>query len=83
MALGGVVHDGVVAGHEAVKQLGVTDVAHHELNAVGGEPRDVLAVASVGQLVEHRDVDPGVVLHHVVHEVGPDEAAAAGDDDVK
>lgn len=81
VALGGVVDDGVVAGHEAVQQLGVADVTHHELHAVGGKPRDVLAVAGVGEHVKHRDVDPRVVLHHVVHEVGPDEAAAAGDDD--
>ncbi len=82
VALGGVVHDGVVAGRDLVQQLGVADVAHHELHAVGGEPRDVLGVAGVGELVEHRDVDLGVVGHHVVHEVGPDEAATAGDDDV-
>ena len=25
---------------------------------------------------------PGVVLHYVVHEAGPDEAAATDDDDV-
>ena len=82
VALGGVVDDGVVAGHDLVQKGAVADVAHHELHAVGGQPRDVLAVAGVGELVEHRDVDPRVVVHDVVHEVGPDEAAAAGDDDV-
>ena len=82
MALGGVVHDGVVARHQLIEQLGVADVAHDELHAVGGQPGDVLGVAGVGQLVQDGDVDARVVLHHVVHEVAADEAAAARDDDV-
>ena len=82
MALGCVVHDRVVARDDAVQQLRVADVAHDELHAVGGQPRDVLAVAGVGQLVQDGDVDPGVVVDHVVHEVAADEAAAARDDDV-
>ena len=82
VALGGVVHDGVVARDDAVEQPGVADVAHDELHAVGGEPRDVLGVAGVGQLVQDGDVHLGVVVHHVVHEVAADEAAAARDDDV-
>lgn len=82
VALGGVVHDGVVARDDAVQQPGVADVAHDELHAVGGEPRDVLGVAGVGQLVQDGDVHPGVVLHHVVHEVAADEAAASRDDDI-
>lgn len=82
VTLGGEVHDSVVAGHELVQQRGIADVAHDELHAVGGQPGDVLGVAGVGELVQDGDVHPGVVLHHVVHEVGPDEAAAAGDDDV-
>ena len=40
-----------------------------------------VGVARVGQLVEHGDVDAGVLAHDVVDEVGADEAAAAGDDD--
>ena len=82
MALGGVVHDRVVAGDQPVQQPGVADVAHDELHAVGGQARDVLGVAGVGQLVQHGDVHLGVVVHHVVHEVAADEAAAARDDDV-
>lgn len=82
VALGGVVHDGVVARDDAVQKLGVADVAHDELHAVGGQPGDVLGVAGVGQLVQDGDVYLGVVLHHVVHEVAADEAAAARDDDV-
>ena len=82
VALGGVVHDRVVARDDAVQKLRVADVAHDELHAVGGQPRDVLGVAGVGQLVQDGHVHPGVVVHHVVHEVAADEAAAARDDDV-
>ena len=82
VALGRVVHDGVVAGDEPIQKPGVADVAHHELHAVGGQARDVLAVAGVGQLVQDGDAHVGVVVHDVVHEVAADEAAAARDDDV-
>lgn len=82
VALCSVVHDGVVARDDAVQQLGVADVTDDELHAVGGQPHDVLRVAGVGQLVQDSDVYLGVVLHHVVHEVAADEAAAARDDDV-
>ena len=81
VGLGGVVHDGVVARDDAVQQPGVADVADDELHAVGGEPRDVLGVAGVGQLVQDGDVDVRVVLHHVVDEIAADESAAARDDD--
>ena len=82
VALGGVVHDRVVARYQPVQQLGVADVAHDELNAVRGQPGDVLGVAGVGQLVQDGDAHVGVVVHDVVHEVAADEAAAARDDDV-
>lgn len=82
VALGGVVDDRVVAGDQPIEQPGVADVAHDELHAVRGQPGDVLGVAGVGQLVQDGDVDPGVVVHDVVHEVAADEAAAARDDDV-
>lgn len=82
VALGGVVHDRVVARDDAVQQLRVADVAHDELHAVRRQPGDVLGVAGVGQLVQDGDVHVGVVVDHVVHEVAADEAAAARDDDV-
>ena len=82
VGLRGVVHDGVVARDEPVQQPGVADVAHDELHAVGGQPRDVLGVAGVGQLVQDGDMYVWVVVDHVVHEVAADEAAAARDDDV-
>ena len=82
MALGGVVHDGVVARDDAVQQIGVADVAHDELNAVRRQARDVLGVAGVGQLVQDGDVDARVAVHDIVDKVAADEAAAARDDDV-
>ena len=82
VGLGGEVDDGVVARDDALQQPRVADVAHHELHPIGGEPRDVLRVAGVGQLVEHRDAHARMLPHHPPHEVGPDEAAAPGDDDV-
>ena len=81
VALGGVVHDCVVAGDQSVQQLGVADVAHDELHAVRRQPGDVLGVAGVGQLVQDGDVHARVVAHDVVDEVAADEAAAARDDD--
>lgn len=82
VALGGVVHDRVVARYKPVQQLGVADVAHDELDAVRRQPGDVLGVAGVGQLVQDGNVHVGVVVDHVVHEVAADEAATARDDDV-
>ena len=73
---------GVVDGDDAVQQRGVADVADDELHPVGGQPRDVHGVAGVGQLVQDGDMYARVVVHHVVHEVAADEAAAARDDDV-
>ena len=82
VGLRGIVDDRVVAGDDPIEQLRVADVAHDKLHAVGGQPRDVLGVAGVGQLVQDGDVDARVVVDHVVHEVAADEAAAARDDDV-
>ena len=82
VALGGVVHDGVVAGHHPLQQPRVADVAHHELHPLGGQAGDVLGVAGVGELVEHGHVGLGAVLGDPAHEVAADEPAAAGDDDV-
>lgn len=82
VALCGVVHDRVVAGDDPIEQLRVADVTDDELDPVLGQPRDVLGVAGVGQLVQDGDVDARVVVHDVVHEVAADEAAAARDDDV-
>ena len=82
VTLGRVVHDGVVAGDQLIEQGGVTYVAHDELHTVGGQARDVLDVARVGQLIQDGDVDVRVVVHDIVHEIAADEAAASSDDNV-
>ena len=82
VALCGVVHDRVVAGDDPIEQLRVADVTDDELDPVLGQPRDVLGVAGVGQLVQDGDMHVRVVLDHVMHEVAADEAAAARDDDI-
>ena len=82
MGLGRVVHDRVVARHDPVQQVRVADVAHHELHTVLGKSRDVLRIARVRELVQNGHVHVRVMVHHVVHEVRPDEAAATGHDDV-
>ena len=61
---------------------GVGDVADDELDPVGGELVERLPAGGVGQLVEHRHRGVGVA-HHVVHEVGADEAGAAGHENVE
>lgn len=83
MALRRVMDDSVVPRNDAVKQLRITDVAHHKLHAVFGQTGDVLGVASIGELVEHRHMHAGAVVHHIVDEVAADESTASGDDDVR
>ena len=82
VALGRVVHDRVVARHDLVEQLGVADVAMHELDTVLGKARDVLDVARVGQSVQHGHVHVRMVVDHVMHEIRPDETTATGHNDV-
>ncbi len=82
VGLRGVVHDRVMAGNDPIEQLRVADVADDELHAVGGQARDVLGVAGVGQLVQNGDVHVRVVVDHVMHEIRTDETAATGHDDV-
>ena len=82
VALRRVVHDGVVPGDQFLEQCAIADVADDQLDTVLRQARDVLRVAGVGELVEHGHVHAGVLPHHVMDEVRPDEAAAAGDDDV-
>ena len=76
-----IVDHGVRPRHQAVDQDLVADVTHDELHAVGGQARDVLRVAGVGELVKHGHLHPGVLARHMVDKVGPDKAAPASDDD--
>ena len=82
MGLGRVVHDRVVARHDPVEQLGVADVAVHELDTVLGKARDVLDVARISQSVQHGHMHVRVMVDHVMHEIRPDETTATGHDDV-
>lgn len=82
MGLGRVMHDRVVARHDPVEQLGVADVAMHELDTVLRQARDVLDVARISQSVQHGHVHVRVMVDHVMHEIRPDETTATGHDDV-
>lgn len=83
VALGGVVNHGVGLADQLVDQVSVTDVADDQLHLVLRQAGDVGRVTGVGQLVEDGDVfNLGVVVDQEVNEVGADEAAAPGDDDV-
>lgn len=82
MGLGRVVHDRVVARHDPVEQLGVADVAMHELDTILRQARDILDVARISQSVQHGHVHVRVMVDHVMHEIRPDETTATGHDDV-
>ena len=80
--LGRVMHDRVMPRHDFVEQIRIANVAHHELHTILGQARDVLRIARVRELVQNGDMHVRVVLHHVMHEIRPDETAATGHDDV-
>ena len=82
MGLGRVVHDRVVARHDLVEQLGVADVAMHELDTVLGKARDILDVARIGQGIQHGHMHVRMVVDHVMHEIRTDETTATGHNDV-
>ena len=82
MGLGRVVHDRVVARHDPVEQLGVADVAVHELDTILRQARDILDVARIGQGIQHGHMHVRMVVDHVMHEIRPDETTATGHNDV-
>ena len=82
MRLGRVMHDRVMARHDTVQQIRVADVTHDQFHAVLGQARDVLRIARVRELVQNGDMHVRVVLHHVMHEIRPDETTATGHDNV-
>ena len=81
VGLGGAVRDGVAPRGKPVEKPGVADVAHDELDSVQGQPGDVLPPPRVGQLVQHGHMHARMALHHVPHEVRPNEPAAACNED--
>lgn len=82
MGLGRVVHDRVVARHDPVEQLGVADVAVHELDTILRQARDILDVARISQSVQHGHMHVRMMVDHVMHEIRTDETTATGHDDV-
>ena len=82
MGLGRVVHDRVVARHDPVEQLGVADVAVHELDTILRQARDILDVACIGQGIQHGHMHVRMVVDYVMHEIRTDETTATGHDDV-
>ena len=77
-----VVHDRVMPRNDFVEQLGVADVAVHELHAVAQNAPDVLQVARIRQRIQHRHMNVGMIVVHVMHEIRPDETTATGHNDV-
>ena len=75
--LGGKMNDCVVLADEFIDQAVVGHVPDDELDSIGGEPLQRIAVACVGELVEHHDREVGAA-HHVVHEIGADETGTPG-----
>ena len=83
VTLSSVVNNRIGLADQLVHQVGVTDIADDQLHLVLRQTGDVGRVTGVGQLVEDGDVfNLGVVIDQEVNEVGADEAAAPGDDDV-
>ena len=76
------VHDPDRLSRRLAHQRSVADVASHEgVARIGLDVAEVREVAGVGQLVEVDDVVVGVRAQDVPHEVGTDEARAAGDEE--
>ena len=65
----GVVHDGVMARNDLVEQLGVADVAVHELHTIAQDRTDVLQVARIRQRIQHRHMHIRMMVIHVMHEI--------------
>ena len=82
MRLRRVMHDRVMTRHDTVQQIRIADITHDQFHAVLGKARDVLRIARVRELVQHGHVHVGMMVHHVVHEVRPDETTTTGHDNV-
>ena len=82
VALGGEMDAGVGFRKEAIDQVRIADVAMHEGHALRIAACEVLAVARIGEGVEHRDLNSGLVVEHPMNEIGADEPGPSGDDDV-
>ena len=77
-----VVHDRVMARHDFVEQLGVADVAVHELHAVAQDAPDVLQVARIRQRIQDRHMHIRMMVIHVMHEIRTDKTTTTGHNNV-
>ena len=80
--LGRVMHDRVMTRHDSVQQVRIADITNHELHTILGQARDVLRIAGIRELVQHGHVHVRMMVHHVMHEIRPDETTATGHNDV-
>ena len=80
--LGRVMHDRVMPRRDFVEQVSVADVAHDQLHTILGQARDVLRIARIGELVQHGHMHVRMMIHHVMHEIRPDETTATSHNDV-
>ena len=77
-----VVHDRVMPWHQTIQQLRVADVPMHELHTVAQDRTDVLQVARIRQRIQHRHMNIGMIVIHVMNEIRTDETTATGHNDV-
>ena len=77
-----VMHDRVMPRHQPVQQLRVADVAVHELHTITQNAPDVLQIARIRQRIQHRHMNVGMIVVHVMHEIRSDETTATGHNDV-
>ena len=82
MGLRRIMHDGVMARDQSVQQVGIADVAHNKLHTIRRQISDVLRVTSVSQLIQNRHVNPGMIVHDIMHEVATNKPTATRNDDV-
>lgn len=71
-------HDGVAAGHNAFQQRRIADIADDKFDLRLRQPVDVRRIARIRQLVKHGDAHVRMIARHVPHEIGADEPASAG-----
>lgn len=82
MRFGCKVHDRIIAWDHLVEEICIADVSDDQLHLRPKQVCQVLPVACIGQLVQHRDMDLGVVMRDPTHEVGAYEATATCDDNI-
>ena len=77
MALCGEVDDHVEAGHEAIDQLRVTNIAADDFTVRAIQAR---RVRGIGESVQHRDIHIGPCSQSAENEVGTNKAGTTGDE---